>query len=188
MTKLFAYLAVSLVPALVSIGLLLAGTVTGYVATTNILMDLLLFFIFVCSILFIYRKRTTIGFCCFSAAFLIVLVMYEQGRVRRYFYEAEIFFSGKTFAESCLPKDGVAIDQSKVRICKMFDLGDVAVDIIVSIQGDTSPTTIIADVAKRGSPGMWDNIRALGYGWGGGSRYSAHKLMSDYYLIHDQLD
>jgi len=70
----------------------------------------------------------------------------------------------------------------------MFDLGDVAVDIIVSIQGDTSPTTIIADVAKRGSPGMWDNIRALGYGWGGGSRYSAHKLMSDYYLIHDQLD
>lgn len=184
MTKLFAYLAVSLVPALVSIGLVMAGTVTEYVATTNLVMMFFLFCIFVCSIFFIYRGRTATGFCCLSAAFLIALVFYEERQVRFYFYEAQIFFGGKAFVESCVPKDGVRIRQSNVRICKEYGIGR-DVDIIVLIQGETSPTTIIADVANADSPAMWDNIRALGYGWGNGARFSAHKLMSDYYLIHD---
>jgi hypothetical protein len=119
------------------------------------------------------------------AAVLMVFVIYREHQVRIYFYDAEIVFRGKGFLDACVPKNGVQIDQSNVRICKFYDLGD-DVDIIVLIEGETAPGTVIADVAKHDTPEMEDSIRALGYGWGS-SGFEAHKLLSNYYLIHDRL-
>jgi hypothetical protein len=149
-------------------------------------MVLILLYILLRSILLIYRRQIAMGFCWMFAAGLTAFVIYREHQVRIYFYDAEILTRGKGLLESCAPKGGVPIDKSNVRICKFYDLGADDVDIIVLIQGVTPPETVIADVAKRGTPAMVDSVKVLGYGWGQ-SGYDAHKLLSNYYVIHDHL-
>jgi hypothetical protein len=180
-----------LTPLALCVGLVVIGTFTGSLASTNLLIAIVILCgIFVGLTLILFRKyriNALMLICTVSLIASCYWYFVGQDRIRRYLYVAEIM-AKPHFDEKCVPPDGILFNGDTLRLCSVHDF-DLAgwVDLIFKIDGSYPAERLIADLTSGGvTPAVGNELSKLGewsYVFGLRNTVTDQHLVADYYLI-----